>query len=93
MEELNRHPDQPKPPTYAATLGNCIRHCEMETTLKTIHPVVEDPNLKKPAPWEPFPATISFTQLPGSKNSTQEVLRTAAMETILAGEQPRGIAY
>ena len=92
--ELARHPDLPRPNTYAATLGDCIRECNMAAKMAGIQPDLGCPNLIKPAPWETFPAKIFYTKLPNNKNScTPLQLKTAAQASILAASQDGGITY
>ena len=91
--ELERHPDLPKPNTFASTLGDCVRNCNINQ-IAEIQPDLCSPNFLKPAPWEPFPATITYTKLPTSKsNCTTNQLQTAALTSIQAAIQPGGATY
>ena len=93
-EELTRHTDLPIPNTYAAHIGNNIRSCKVATQLQLIKPDKLDESYQPKAPWEPFPAKISYTMLPASKNAcSAETLLQAAHKSIREAEIHGGTSY
>ena len=93
-EDLNMHPELAKPNNYASTLGSCIKHCNLETTLKNIKADIPSNVLQAPAPWEDFPAIIHYTQLPAGKNNcSTTTLKNYAERSISSVEKPNSAIY
>ena len=81
--ELRRNINFPIPNTWLAGMGAAARACNMCKELLDRKSNCMFDLYRVRAPWEDFPAQISYTKLPASKaNCTEEQLQRAARESI-----------
>ena len=81
--ELCRNPNFPIPNTWLAGMGRAARKCNLCEELLSRKPNSLNELYRGRAPWEEFPATFNFTELPNSKaNCTEQQLKGAAEEAM-----------
>ena len=81
--ELRRNPNFPIPNTWLAGMGRAARKCNLceELLSRKSNSLIE--LYRGRAPWEEFPATFNFTELPNSKaNCKEQQLKGAAEEAM-----------
>ena len=70
--ELRRNPNFPIPNTWLAGMGRAARKCNLCEELLSRKPNSLNELYRGRAPWEEFPATFNFTELPNSKANCTE---------------------
>ena len=81
--ELHRNQNFPIPNTWIAGLGRATRKCNLCVEMLSRKPNRLNELYRGRAPWEEFPATFNYTELPNSKaNCTEQQLKGPAEEAM-----------
>ena len=86
--ELRKSPNFPIPNTWIVGMGRAARKCNLCEELLSRKPKSLNELYRGRAPWEEFPATFNFTELPNSKaNCTEQQLMYRMLHRRISGQQ------